>query len=562
MFSFFFFTMRASGQLKEARISSHLFDSVAKRGSVGRCHVCSKHFGPFAKVASCRMCSVVSHKTCIVRAPPDCAGGCGTHLSDEVSFMQRERISLDSSECVRGAITVDGKRHWGVLGGDRLFFFASEKVDSKAPDFTWSLVGATLTKEPADDKMKFSNSCGASIVLSEFSWAAELGVAIKKATDLFFAVESWNAAKLVPGLVLEDIDEPLLDRVLLRNAAGIARSCDVIDADDLEAPFIIRLQSASAGNSAVVTVTLLSGGVSVDPVVSYPNNQWLLIHPRINNLNASTMLLFTVSDGTGWAVVVVVPKVSFFFSSSLGVEHVHTTLCDEGGRIRLGEHRLPLWPGEGCKFQFDVGMPPIDVRSGREIVVFFGPPNPVAAPVVFRSCRQIELFSAPFSDLAWDDPVWSVLEIAKKHDEETKSIRTSHRGISSTTHQHGDVFCPIETLSPDQMLYLWETRDASDATSTARALSAVDLSSPKQRRELVEFLGQIEASGTHLFRFSAFQLLLHSSTSALLRHFAARSMFAWKTELGHVSLPGVSVLSFASHDANPAAVAYLRALCS
>lgn len=150
--------------------------------------------------------------------------------------------------------------------------------------------------------------------------------------------------------------------------------------------------------------------------------------------------------------------------------------------MKFGEHRFSLWPGEGSKFQFDMGIPPIEIRSGNELVVWFGPPTVPSAPVVFRSCRQIELFAEPPSDLAWDDPFFSVIDMARAQQEESGSMRSSHGRVASAAQL--DVYCPIETISPDQRLYLWEARDASNPTLAARALSSCDLSDPKQRKEV------------------------------------------------------------------------------
>ncbi len=401
--------------------------------------------------------------------------------------------------------------------------------------------------------VRLVDSSGSAFELSELPWpVSELASAIESATRRFFAPEVWRSAPAVSGLVLQSSDEPLLDRVLLRGE-DVSSECDVIDADDLKAPLIVQLCSFSgkAGPSAAVTVSVVSGGQLAGNKVataSFAKNTWILLADEIAMLDASAVLLFSVSHGAPTQVV----------------EHVHVPLCDEGGRLRTGSLQVELWQGRASKFQLDIGAPPVELASGSTLSIWIGPPEKLAPtrPIVFRSGRLIELLCAKPQPLHWNEVAISIL-LEPQSDPDTVELQPmlrSSRGRFSAN--NSERYCPIEKIAPDQKLLFWETRNPSNPNSVARALSAIDLSNPVQRKALIEFVEEVNAAGTRLYRFSAFQLLLHMHASELIRHFATRQMFAWDGALGDFALPGVSVLSFSPHDCNPAVVEHLRALSS
>jgi hypothetical protein len=504
---------------------------------------------------------VYIHKSCLGDVAADCKGG-GSHITDEAPEGKGGVVLLVVDEkSLRGFLFVNGSRVWGVLGRETLWIFAGEPKDlsQAAPQSCVSLAGVTL-REGGLDKVVVVSVDNAETSLGGLSkeWIAALSGVVAHASERFFAAKVWAEAKLEPGFVLGPAtEESLLERVLLRRER-VCRQVDVIDADCLDVPFVVRVlgcsvqRKAAITDSFVVSLSVITGGLvlpgspAVSTAATAPGptcwNQWLLVSSRISSLNASAVILFTLLR-SGVA------------------EHVHLPLCDEAGVMRHGPVSLRLFPGQGSKFQFDLGDPPIAHDTGDVLHVWLGPPTSPRAPVVFRSGRHAELLENLLPVVEWDDVGMDFIQshtLARTSVVSSDAPRSSSRGRSLLATE--EVRCAIETISPEQRLLEWATKDAKDPFSVGRALDACDLTDPEHRRELSSFLEEVVAHDTRLHRPIAFELLLHTQASSLVRRLAVRHLFGWNKETAMVSLSTVSVLAFSPHDCNSAAIEYLRYL--
>ncbi len=553
----------------------HLFGNISTRlGKKGACAACGKTLAVVAKCRSCRLCEVVVHNKCAGSCPANCAASSAQHSDEVLGSDATSEVRLPTT-ARRGHVAVttpsgpaSEEKLFSVVGDDAVWFFERDPGEKAAtPVQGVSLAGATV--EAGKGRVVTVRQQGAwHLELHDEVAAKEWGEAISKAaeaaTERMFRPLAWKNLPQVEGAILDVSEKPLLERVMQRDPS-VAKAVPVIDADEVQLALGMCVLNATGAVAKqdkhhkqnplfFVSAYVLAGGqVICEPCVTTAVssnskrevawNEWATLASDISHLHGDVVLLFLLHGGAE-------------------VLHVHAPLCDEGGRIIMGQRTLHWWKGELSKFQFDMGVPPLQHECGH-LTLWIGPPTPPPAPVVFVSSGQLALLTnlqplLEYEEEAIPFTTRRATATAVRSDSGAFASRAS-RGVLM---QQADDFSPIVVPAKEECVLRWATRDATDPRSVCKALLACNYSDPVQRKEAIEFCREVEQKQTRLPRYLAHFLLLHIQSSSYVRAFAMRQIYAWNSPMILVSLALVSILTFSPHDCNGSLVVLLQSLSS
>ena len=395
------------------------------------------------------------------------------------------------------------------------------------------------------------------------TWVNAVQKEILSGDGFAFKEDAWASLPEIDGLILRHHSRPVLMRVLVPDGKPIVEEARVLDAergDNVPLCAEVRRVSGMLKGSNVTVHAIgrcLSGGhqtgvggttrQALDPSGSAVWDGGWIMMKHLAQHHANTMLLFSVH--LSGATVALLPD-------DEQVAHGLLALCDEAGRIRFGAHSISLWPGAGSRFAWNTDSPSNAEDVCGNLSIWLGPPEiPKSMPVVYSSNPTHEL-DEPLELFSWGVGV-SFLEAVKEEAPGAKQRLERRTNIYSTSETRN----PLDTPSKNDRVLYWETRDPCNVDSIVRALSVCDWTSPKQREEAKLFCAKVDAIGTRLPRYLAFNLLSHLYPLECVRGFAMRHVLGWADcVFGEVAMPIFGLLSFSTHGYSSQAVMLLRYL--